>query len=208
MLKNILLTIVLLLSIAHSLTAQKSKGFEFGGNVGYSSSTATSLNGILSTNELSSFNLGINAEYYFSDRWGIKSKLILDNKGWGNGVVIGQNANIILVSDLRITYLTLPVMANWHFGSTRKWYLHFGMYTGVLLKATALETGQDIKSTIKNVDFGIALGIGYKFPISEKSFLFVEYDGQGGTINVLKNDRGDGARNTRASINFGILFDL
>lgn len=208
MLKSTVLAFVFIFTGIFSITAQKSKGFDLGGNIGYNTSAATSLQGILSTTELSSYNIAVHAEYYFSDRWSIKSKLILDNKGWGNGIVIGQNANIILVSDVRLTYLTLPIMANWHFGSTRKWYLHFGMFTGVLLKATALETGEDIKNSINNIDLGMAVGIGYKFPIAEKTSLMIEYDGQVGFLNTLRNDRGDAARNTRVSINLGVIFDL
>lgn len=187
--------------------AQKSSGFEFSGNIGWNSSVASSLSGVLTTSELSSYNVAFGVEYYFSDRWGLKSKLIYDKKGWGDGFII-EPGSIITTTDIELTYITIPVMANWHFGSTRKWYLHFGFFTGFLLDAQAKATGDDIQDTVKSIDFGLAVGVGYKFPVSEKTKLFVEYDGQSGIVRVLENSSGYVGRNTRVSINLGVIFDL
>ncbi len=186
--------------------AQKESGFELGGNFGVSTSViATSDNQITSDN-LTSFNLGASAEYYFSDRWGLKAKLILDNKGWGNGFIQGLGS--FTTTDIKLTYLTVPVMANWHFGSTRKWYLHFGLYAGFLLNAEAKATGTDVSDAVESVDIGLAAGIGYKFPIAENVNMFIEYDGQGGFTDVFANNTGDSVRNSRSSFNFGVLFNL
>lgn len=54
-----------------------------------------------------SFNAGVSGEYYFSDRWGLKAKLIYDSKGWSNGFI-----NTV-TTDYKLNYITLPIMANW-----------------------------------------------------------------------------------------------
>lgn len=189
-----------------TVNAQKESGFELGGNVGVSTSVIATSDSQITSDNLTSFNLGLSGEYYFSSRWGLKAKLILDNKGWGNGFV--QVGNNFTTTDIKLTYLTLPVMANWHFGSTRKWYLHFGLYAGFLLNAEAKANGMDVSDAIESVDIGLAAGIGYKFPITEKANMFIEYDGQGGFTDVFANNTGDAVRNSRSSFNIGVLFNL
>lgn len=189
-----------------TVNAQKESGFELGGNVGVSTSVIATSDSQITSDNLTSFNLGLSGEYYFSSRWGLKAKLILDNKGWGNGFV--QVGNNFTTTDIKLTYLTLPVMANWHFGSTRKWYLHFGLYAGFLLNAEAKANGMDVSDAIESVDIGLAAGIGYKFPIAEKANMFIEYDGQGGFTDVFANNTGDAVRNSRSSFNIGVLFNL
>jgi hypothetical protein len=101
-------------------------------------------------------------------------------------------------------------MANWHFGLTRNWYLHFGPYVGFLLKADA--DGTDIKSTVKSTDFWLAFGIGVKIPISDNVKIFIEDDGQSGFVNIAKNNSGNSGGsttlNSRGSLNVGINFML
>lgn len=190
-----------------TVKAQKTSGFELGANVGINFSVVSEIDGQNSTDYLTSFNFGISGEYYFSDRWGIKMKLISDSKGWGNGFITDQNLNII-TTDYELSYVTIPVMANWHFGSTRKWYLHFGPYVGFLTKAEDSELSTDVKSFINDTDFGLAVGIGYKFPVGEKAKLFFEYDAQSGFTDVFELNNGGSVKNSRSSFNFGVLFSL
>lgn len=204
--KNVFFIAMIMLTGVFSVNAQKEGGFEFGGNLGVSTSVIATSDSQITSDNLTSFNLGVSGEYYFSDRWGLKTKLILDNKGWGNGFLIVQGN--FTATDVKLTYLTLPVMANWHFGSTRKWYLHFGLYAGFLLNAEAKVNGTDVSEAIESVDIGLAAGIGYKFPIAENANMFIEYDGQGGFTDVFANNTGDAVRNSRSSFNIGVLFNL
>ena len=191
-----------------TVQAQKTSGFELGGNAGISFAALTDSDAQNTTDRITTFNLAASGEYYFSDRWGLKMKLILDNKGWGNGFITDQFGNTITNTDFNLTYLTVPVMANWHFGSTRKWYLNFGLYAGFLLNAEDSATNTDVSDAIQSVDIGLAAGIGYKFPISEKAFLYVEYEGQAGFGDVFETNLGDTVRTTRDSFNIGVLFPL
>jgi len=95
-------------------------------------------------------------------------------------------------------------MANWHFGRTRDWYLHFGLYTGFLLNAKETAFNSNVKDGFNDTDFGLALGIGYKIPVSDKLKLIIEYDGQSGFKDIFKrNYSGNLTTNTRGSINVG-----
>ena len=99
-------------------------------------------------------------------------------------------------------------MANWHFGSNRDWYMNFGPYVGFLISAEDSELGLDLKDGFKSTDFGLALGIGYKFEIDDNLKLFIEYDGQSGLSDIFEENAGDSIRNARSSFNIGVLFNL
>ena len=203
------LLFIAMMAIAGVITAnaQKTSGFELGGGLGVNFSVVSDFDGQNSTNTLTSFNFGATAEYYFSDRWGLKVKLISDQKGWADGFITGPSLNTV-TTDFQLNYLTIPVMANWHFGSTRKWYLHFGAYVGVLIKAEDTELGIDVKDGLESTDFGLAFGIGYKFPIAENTNFFVEYDAQSGLSDIIADNTGDAITNARSSFNIGVLFSL
>jgi opacity protein-like surface antigen len=197
------------LSIFGILTsnAQDSGEFELGIGLGLNLANVSTIDGQNNTSSLTSFNAGVSGEYYFSDRWGFKAKLIYDSKGWSDGFITDENFNTI-TTDFKLNYVTLPVMANWHFGSNRNWYLNFGPYVGFLVNAEDSELGLDLKDGFKSTDFGFAFGIGYKFEIDDNIKLFIEYDGQSGFSDIFEENAGDAIRNGRSSLNIGALFSL
>jgi opacity protein-like surface antigen len=197
------------LSIFGILTsnAQDSGEFELGIGLGLNLANVSTIDGQNNTSSLTSFNAGVSGEYYFSDRWGLKAKLIYDSKGWSDGFITDENFNTI-TTDFKLNYVTLPVMANWHFGSNRNWYLNFGPYVGFLVNAEDSELGLDLKDGFKSTDFGFAFGIGYKFEIDDNIKLFIEYDGQSGFSDIFEENAGDAIRNGRSSLNIGALFSL
>lgn len=188
--------------------AQATSGdFELGLGAGVNFAGVSDIEGQNTAGGLTSFNIGAIGEYYFSDRWGIKAKLTYDSKGWGDGFITSENFDTI-TTDFKLNYLTIPIMANWHFGSTRKWYLNFGPYIGILLNAEDSELGLDLKESFKSTDIGLALGIGYKFNIAENTKLYIEYDEQAGFTDIFEENNGDAISNRRSSFNVGILFIL
>lgn len=190
--------------------AQEAGATELGAIGGVSFATVSDIQGNGADARVS-FNFGGSFEYYFSDRWGIKTGLIYDSKGWADGFVesFDNTGNPqIATADFKLNYLTIPVMANWHFGSTRKWYLNFGGYAGFLLNAEETAFGNDVKDGLSSTDLGLALGIGYKFPITDKVKLCIEYQEQFGLVDVFRNNRGDAVTNRRSSFNVGALFNL
>lgn len=186
---------------------QNSGDIELGIGLGVNLANVSTIDGLSNTSFRTSFNAGVSGEYYFSDRWGVKAKLIYDNKGWSDGFIIDENFNRA-TTDFKLNYITLPIMANWHFSSNRNWYLNFGPYIGFLVNVEDSELGLDLKDEFKSTDFGFAYGIGYKFKIDDNMKLYIEYDGQTGFIDIFEENSGNSVRNGRSSFNIGALFNL
>lgn len=201
------LIIASLLSIFSVNAFSQQKGsFELGVNLGFNAATVQA--GINTNSSYrSGVNLGVSADYFFSDRWSIKTKLAFDQKGWSGGFIdlISRQS---FPKDYKIDYITVPVMTNWHFGKKRNWYLHFGPYLGFLTSANEAAFGTDLEEGMQKTDFGLDLGIGVKFPVSPKAKLFLELDGQSGFIDIISQNEGTSIMNSRSSINFGFLIDL
>jgi opacity protein-like surface antigen len=65
--------------------------------------------------------------------------------------------------------------------------------------------GTDVKDGFNATDFGLALGIGVKIPVSDKLKISIEYDEQTGFTNIfLESD--ETITNTRSAINVGVNF--
>lgn len=202
--KKLFITAILALGITTVSNAQDKGDVEFGVNVGYNSSMVSSSSSAQSSDTSSGFNIGFAADYFFSERWSIKGKLIYDQKGWDNGFI--ENQSGIVKTDYNLNYVSVPIMANWHFGSKRNWYLNFGPYIGFLLNAeeTALKT--DVKEYFNSTDFGLAFGIGVKIPVSDKLKISLEYDAQSGLTDIFKDNTGQRIQGARGAFNVGLNF--
>lgn len=205
--KNFILTIVCSLAFIFHSKAQSIGDFEFGGNIGANLSNVTTSEGLANSNPLFSYQIGLTGEYYFAYSWGVKMKLIYDKKGWADGFLEDENFNT-MTTDFELNYLTIPVMANWHFGRTKNWYLNFGPYVGFLLSAQDSESQTDLKDYLNSTDVGLALGIGHKFEINDRTHIFVEYDGQSGLTDIFEENSGSAVRMSRSSFNVGVLVNL
>lgn len=139
---------------------------------------------------------------------GLKAKLVYDSKGWANGFIDDEENNSSTTTNFKLNYLSIPIMANWHFGSSRNWYLNFGPYVGFLISAKDSALGMDVKEAFKSTDLGLALGIGCKFRINDNTKLFVEFDGQSGFVDIFEESHLVSVNNARSSLNFGVLFGL
>lgn len=207
--KKILITLVFLSGIFSAAFAQTKNTAEFGVNAGINGSTVVYSGSNESSDYTGGVNLGVSGEYYFSDRWSIKARLSYDQKGWGNGVLTTDNGSRIYGVNFHLNYLTIPVMASWHFGRTRNWYLHFGPYAGILLNSReSSNSGLNIQDAFNTSDFGVDVGIGVKIPVSDKMKFFIEYDGQSGLSNLFKYSDGDNVQNMRSGLNIGLSFPI
>lgn len=200
--KKLFTTLTLVLGLSTITLAQTNGGTEFNITVGYNYATVTTSN--LNADYRSGFNAGVGAEQYFSDSWGLKAKVLYDQKGWANGYYSTNTSNI--TTDYHLDYVTVPVMADWHFGRTKNWYLNFGPYIGFLLSAKTAANNQDVKSYFNGTDAGLDIGIGVKFTVSENTKFFIEINGQGGVANINKDSSGSTFRNSVSAINIGFNF--
>lgn len=206
--KKVILFIVLIFSII-TISAQNKGDFEMGGNIGLNLSTVSSIDNNDAADAKVQYNIGASLEYYFSDSWGIKTKLIYDNKGWANGFFENLDTNEIFITDYRLSYVTVPVMANWHFGSRKNWYLNFGAYLGFLSSAEATDINIEAKEFFTSTDFGLTFGVGYRVLLNDKLTLYFEYDEQAGLLEIFDNPSSNSTtRNSRSSFNIGLLFLL
>lgn len=109
-----------------------------------------------------------------------------------------------------LNYVTIPVNANWHFGSTRKWNLNFGTSLGVLTsaKTNVPNSPSDIKDLVKPLQISLSMGIGYKIQISEKLSILLDHQESIGLMEVNKNGGDKDIVNTFSSFNVGLVFKL
>lgn len=205
--KKNMLAVILIVICSFVTFAQEKGVIEFGGNLGVNFSRVSDGDGDVADSR-TAFNIGASGEYYFSNRWGIKAKLIYDSKGWANAFITNVHTGVTTDTDFKLNYITIPVMANWHFGATRKWYLNFGPYIGFLASAKDSELKEDIKEAFKATDFGFAYGIGYKFSVSEKLKMYVEYENESGFSDISEDNFGGSVRTHRGALNLGILMRL
>ena len=198
--KKLVFTVIMAVGFAAASSAQDKGDVEFGVNIGYNISNITNNDERISSDSGNGLNVGVAADYFFSDRWSIKGKLIYDQKGWDN-----DNLGFG-VTNINLDYLTVPVMANWHFGSKRNWYLNFGPYVGILMNAEDTRSKIDVKPLLNTTDFGLAFGIGVKIPVSDKLKVSLEYDGQSGLTSVFDNDGLGTVTGARSAFNVGLNF--
>lgn len=205
--KKIILSCVAIIASCAFVNAQSKGNVEFGFNGGLNTSLIADSNG--TSDYRSGFNAGASADFYFSNNWSLKVKAIYDRKGWNNDV-IEDSQGTLYRTNYQLDYITVPVMANFHFGNTRNWYINFGPYVGFLLNAEDTRFNTDVKSDFNTTDVGLAAGLGVKIPISNYAKIFLEYDLQSGFTDVFKQDYNYGynAVNFRNSFNVGINFML
>ncbi len=219
--KKSLLSIVIVSFVLLNVNAQNYGEFQFGIGGGVSFSSAT-IDDDTETGSLTSFNVAFSTEYYVHNRLGIKAKIIYDNKGWEGETTNPDSILETIKTDYSLSYITVPVMANFHFGSiqsraqpfaTRPWYLSLGPYVGFLSKAEESKLGTDFKETLKGIDYGVAFNFGVRFEVADFTKLYVEYDGQYGLADISSDSTSSTANEhisikngLRSSFNLGLLF--
>lgn len=199
--KKLLLSAAVAVFFLTNANAQSDSGdFTLAPQVGLNLSNYTSSENLTNKNRLA-FNIGVVGEYYFSDRWSLRSGLFYDSKG----TKVTESGEDFID---KLNYLAVPIHANWHFGSKRNWFLNFGPTLGFLLSAEAdTPDGEfDIKDELESsFDIGLGLGIGYKFNVSENTELFIQYQGYTGFVELLGFDEIN-VFNATSAFNVGVIF--
>ena len=201
---------ILLLLVAMSslcMSAQKRGDMQYGFNLGLNMTNMKVSSLSIGAGETKySFNAAGLLEYYFDSQWSIKGKLILDNKGWENQLY-QVDGNSFGDATAHFTYVTVPLMAGFHFGNAKNFYLNYGFYSGFLVNAKIDDT--NVKEYFNEVDFGLCYGAGAKFDINKNTTFFIEYQSQSGVYNIANESQASSTvKNRRHGINFGFLFDV
>lgn len=153
-------------------------------------------------NESTDFNsgvsFGVTTDYYFNDRWSLRSGLLFDKMG-------GEYELDNVRFEDKINYVSIPVNANWHFGSTRKWNLNFGLSPSFLTSAST--AGIDIKNGLESFQLGISYGIGYKIEVTPKFGILIDMQLFNGLTNISV-DKNLEYKNSGGSFNVGAVIQL
>lgn len=148
----------------------------------------------LSNSSITSTNIGADLDYFFNDRWSLRSGLLFQTMGTK---FMGYKE--------KLNYVTIPVNANWHFGSTRKWNLNFGPSIGFLTSAKG--NGVDIKEYVNSTQLGLNYGIGYKIEVSKKFSILVDFQGMSG-LSEVPQESDYTIKNAYSSFNIGGVIAL
>lgn len=144
-----------------------------------------------------------------TDKFGIQPELVYSTMGSSSSSVLtSQGTTIKAVDDLKFSYLSLPVMLR--FNLTDNFNLQVGPQLGYLLSATETASASglptisaDIKSSLNDIDFGAAAGLGVdfgKFNAGARYYL--------GFTNLVKNTTGSANKLANNSIQIYIGYSL
>jgi opacity protein-like surface antigen len=206
--RKVFITTMIVCGFFAGALAQAPVKFVPGVEAGFNTSYVQDTNSGANSDAVLGVNLGVTGDYYFTDHWSLKAKLLYDQKGWGNGYLVGSDGSQITGINFKLDYLTLPVVASFHFGRLRNFYIDFGPYLGVLLSASDNNSDPTVKSYFNNADFGFDFGIGVKFPISKKVKFFIEGEAQAGVLSIINQGGGNSFESERSSLNVGFDFPM
>lgn len=192
--KKILFTAFALCFFGYTNAQSRAKGtIEITPQIGYSSANYYG-NSLANNSPVSAAGFGVGADYFFNNRWSLRSGLLLQTMG-----------TQFTGYEEKLNYLTLPVNANWHFGSTRKWNLNFGPSIGFLMSAKGNNT--NIKDLANPTQLGLSYGIGYKIEASEQISILIDYQAMSGLSDITKTSANT-IKNAYGIFNIGCVFKL
>ena len=156
------------------------------------------------------FLIGASFEYYLNENLLLKTNLNYERKSFGDSFPFTDNRGM-LIGQIKATtnfdYLTIPIMAKYEFGNSKKFFVNGGPFLGFLLreenKADVPSVGQitTIDLINKKIDVGLSFGIGTKIYINDKSNLNIELRENLGLLNISDNEVYEGGNLKTNSLN-------
>lgn len=146
--KKIILSLGLVAGIAATANAQARIGLKAGGSL-----TNMAGSDVKSTANKFGFHGGLVANLSFSDALSVQPEVLFSMKGYQNPDNSKDKVNL--------TYIDVPVMLQYNADGL---FFEAGPQLGFLASAKVTDgtNDQDIKSLFNTVDFGYAVGLGYK----------------------------------------------
>ena len=146
---------------------------------------------IENTNAGISFLIGASFEYYLNESLSLKTNLNFERKSFNLKFPEIDDIGNPTGGELKITtdfdYLTLPIMAKYEFGNSKKFFVNGGPFLGFLLSVKSkLDNFPDIDFTTlyKKIDIGLSFGIGTKIYLNDRSNLNIELRENLGLKNI------------------------
>ena len=188
--------LLILISVSSVALAQvRERGdIELAPNIGYATAF---LNGddVDGQSYQNGLQFGAIVDIFFNDRWSLRT-----------GASYMQMGSRNFGSSLELDYVMVPINANWHFGSTRKWFLNFGVSPGIL--ASAEVDGSDISELVEGFQLAFTYGIGYKLEVSDNFSILIDTQGILGLTNIVSSEEDGSNTNAGSSLNVGAVFKL
>ncbi len=193
--KKIILSVLALGAFTFTNAQTREKGaIELTPQIGYSSSNYYGGDAGTLNEPISGVAFGVTGDYFFNDRWSLRSGLLFQTMG----------TEVSGFED-KLSYITFPLNANWHFGSTRKWNLNFGPSIGFLTAAKG--GGDDLKDFFNTTQVGLNVGIGYKIEVSPKLSILIDYQSMAGLTDIIKGSEFS-TKNNYGAFNLGLVCKL
>ncbi len=223
--------IILLLILCNSLFAQN---FSIGIKDGMNWSTINGNTENIEISKLQGENFGLILNYKISGYLSLQTEINIEEKGvkfnsvWCGGGYYGK---------YELKYFTIPLLANFEFGKSVKYYGYLGFYLSLLASAdnqtivtsTAspefkrYDYSHDAKDEFKKNEMGAIVGVGIKIPLCDRVKFFIEtryniglcnsaditeYNGGSYERSIFTPDNFQNVYNRSISINLGIIYNF
>lgn len=206
--KTNLLTAITLLTITFSIAQIKEKGtLEITPKLGYSTfAEFSNVNGkTASTDSNAGISIATTVDYYLSKTWSLRSGFSFEKMGSKNTISGNKYED-------KLYYFSIPINANWHFGSTKKWNLNFGLSPSFLTSSKIIinnTEGDFPKDALKSFQLGLSYGIGYKIEINKKFGILLDAQLFSGLTDINNTVIVPGSfKNAGGSYNVGAVIEL
>jgi hypothetical protein len=197
------ITIVFLLSILYSVTFAQNSKFSIGIDLKPTHSDFTSKHrgggefgeGYSFPN---SYAAGLTLDYFINKHFSLKSGLKYERKGtktyWGINADLAEPVSYV-DKIINFDYLILPVSVSFSTKGDIKFYFDAGVYTGFLVNQNEFICARENSPArieynydkVKKLDFGLDIGSGLIFPLTDKITFDFGIFISAGLININKN---------------------
>jgi hypothetical protein len=195
--KKTILTLTLTLLISIQLFSQNdNKKLRLGINVGINTFDLKQNNVFDRYDGLIGYNFGISAEYLINEKLSLLSGINYDRKNmiWKNVSSVDPNFGSFSAEDkMKFSYINIPISVRYYIGKKNTFFVNTGGFYNYSLnienETTVKETGEDItlfehENVIKKYDYGISLGIGFRFDLNDKNHFSLELRNELGLANI------------------------
>ena len=144
------------------------------------------------------YSFGVNFQYKLNSLLSLRTSLYMERKGAViSGIYITDEQGVPLGQtnmSIDLDYLTLPVLLRFSVGRSVKFFMNAGPYCGMLLRESRLiekprrRVEGNSNAPYKNIDFGLASGMGGVIPLGERLSISVEARYNMGLLNLINGN--------------------